>query len=52
MIYYNPWTRTDQEFLDAYAWAKNLVDTFVDSGFTEYGFGYGCSTLIQKKIVM
>ena len=46
---YNPWTRTDQEFLDAYAWAKNLVDTFVDSGFSDYGTGYGCSTLVASE---
>ena len=44
---YNPWTRTDQEFLDAYAWAVQLVDNFKATG--EYGYGYGCSTLVASE---
>lgn len=43
---FNPWTRTDQEFLDAYAWAVALVDNFVANG--DYGYGYGCSTLDSR----
>lgn len=44
---YNPWTRTDAEFQDAYEWAKNLVDNFVATG--AYGFAYGCSTLDSRE---
>ena len=44
---YNPWTRTDAEFQDAYAWAKNLVDNYVATG--DYGFAYGCSTLDSRE---
>ena len=44
---FNPWTRTDQEFLDAYAWAVQLVDNFKATG--EYGYGYGCSTLVASE---
>ena len=43
---YNPWTRTDAEFQDAYAWAVNLVDNFNATG--DYGTAYGCSTVDSR----